>query len=216
MNTDKLIGNILELKKYEEFKEEGRSSNLIIALRGARKLTGRDIKTGKLLSKKESLNKMNQDFKDGTYHSSLFLGLVNYLIILDLIGSLFSKQTANKQRKNGLENALENFTVLKKEEKDAIKELRNSLAHNFGLGQPKNIFSLSNSYPKMISLPESKNDFFVTKSKSKDSYTKINDVKLCSFVEEVFNEVKKCFGSNELKLKNGLNEQEIKSRFTFL
>ena len=112
-----------------------RLSTISLLLRSARKLSGRDLVTG--IYEGREFNEQN--FVDETYNSFLFTSLLNYLILLDQIGIIFG-ETSNS---NGIVSALDTFSKLPKRKKTIIKELRNSLAHNFGLTSNKYICSFS-------------------------------------------------------------------------
>lgn len=125
----------LEITFIEDFlniKDSGKEirSCLTMALRSARKHTGRDINTGKdilgLLTEENVVNDI--------YYAEYFTGLTVYLILLDQIGCIFKKVGYKEgQKTNGIQIALENFSTLNPDQIKALRALRNSLTHNFGL-----------------------------------------------------------------------------------
>jgi hypothetical protein len=216
MNEKELIGNYLSISGYEDFKKEHRITTLSIALRGARHLCGRDTETGLRKTEDELINKSITDLEGGFFYSSQFLGLTNYLIILDLVGSLFNNKSVKKKSKDGFEHALIHFTELNDAHISALKSLRNSLAHNFGLGTSSHIFSLSDSYIDMILLPSKGNEWHNSTNDKELSRTQINGVLLCDFIESVITSLSKEFTENNLGLKGGINELKLESNFTVL
>jgi len=68
--------------------ESNRYSILNLAIRDARLITGRDIETGELLKNELFTNSLDQALDQYS-----FIGIVNYLLILYLIGTAFSKKT---------------------------------------------------------------------------------------------------------------------------
>jgi hypothetical protein len=89
------------------------------------------------------------------YHSSLLLGLTNYLIILELIGSVFKlKNNDDNYTKDGIEYALKLYTKLGNEKIKGIKALRNSLTHNFSLANNSHNFEISTDFIEMIEIPD--------------------------------------------------------------
>jgi hypothetical protein len=67
-----------------------RFSTLILLLKSSRSLSGRNMRTGVYVYEKNEINEQN--FADGTYLSFQFSGLISYLILLELIGSIFNGQ----------------------------------------------------------------------------------------------------------------------------
>jgi hypothetical protein len=207
MTEKELIENLLGLKTNQDFEQESLTSTLLVALKGARYLTNRNLETGE----SDSLNKENTVL-NGVYTSNLFIGLTNYLIILDLIGCLFSNSLEKKRSKDGIEHSLLHFSDLSEKEKKSIKNLRNSLAHNYSLGNESEIFSISSTYTEMIEFGAER--FVYGNEKKKSQYTNINDGQLCDFIEEIFKKLKIKLEQGQLQLKGSLNKNQIKARFT--
>lgn len=109
-----LIGGILGLRNTKGIFR----STLIMALKSARYHTGRDINTGK-----DNLGLLKDEiFDNDLWHSEYFTGLVNYLIILDQIGSLFARRGyEGKLIPNSIQKTLDCYTALSSEEKLAIR-----------------------------------------------------------------------------------------------
>jgi hypothetical protein len=127
---------IERLLSFEPDKDSRRSC-LTMALKAARKYTGRDC-TGKDIK-----GLIDDDiFNEDRFHSEYFSGLVLYLILLEQIGCLFKEiGYEEKNKTNGIKIALENFSIFKDEPEKikAIVGLRNSLAHNFSLANEKHL-----------------------------------------------------------------------------
>lgn len=211
MTEKQLIDNLLNIPNSEMFSAESRISTLTIALRGSRKLSGRNLDTGKLITENEKLDKLIEEMQEGRYYSSLFIGLTNYLILLDLFGILFTKNKKSKvPTKDGIMNALNNFTDLETNKKKAIKGLRNSLAHNFSLANKNYNYSLSYEYHTMIEIIENKSTI---ESKGKHKIlVNINEVELCTLIENIYSKIISLHLIGEIQLT--MSENEIKNRFT--
>jgi hypothetical protein len=198
-----------------------RRSCLIMALKSARKHTGRDIKTGKDIS-----GLINEDvFDNNLYHSEYFTGLAVYLILLEQIGLIFCKVGYKDGKKtNGIQIALENFSRLNRGQIKALRALRNSLAHNFGLALAKNPLSKTEEQLYKFRLHFDQNQEPISPNlnwhgnyndKNDSTDTVVGVQQLCGLVENVFFELKSEFeiGNIELRIKD-LNE--IKARFTII
>lgn len=216
MNEKEIIGNFLGVKGYDSFNQENRDSTLMIALSGARKLTGRNIITGIPLGKKEKNEKIINEVKENRYRSSLFLGITSYLIILDLVGCVFKKKNITKKSNVGIIQALIHFSTLEKPQRDTIKSLRNTLAHNFGLADDTHIFSLSTEYENLIELPQEGNQYYKAKTKNNENYTNVNEEKLCELIESVYKNLSTEFEADNLTFKNGMDIERLKKNFTIL
>src|SRR5689334_2754493 len=123
MTDQEFLNKFLDIQQPMELQPT-RFSTVALLLRGARKLSGRDLTSGEYV-----MNELNQEnFKDQTYHTYQFLGLINYLIFLEQIGSIFKFPST---KTNGIHITLEKFSVLTPQQIFAVRALRNSLAHNF-------------------------------------------------------------------------------------
>ena len=217
----KIAGLILGLEP-----DETRKSTLQLALENARHHIG--IKDGEkprgcsfnfrhdLVEKLESSRGRCSD------EAEIFCGLLLYLNVLEQIGTLFCK---DENETNGIKKAIKAFSTKKfnKLEIKAIKDLRNSLAHNFGLvgydtknKKPTMKFTIciyfSDEIQTIVELPKPEWDGSFS-DKSDETQCKIYAFPLFNLVEEVIEEVKKQYKSDKLQFAIG-DLEEIKSRFT--
>ena len=202
MKNKKFIKDFVSKKDMED----GRKSCLIIALQNARLLNRRETDTNSLCI--EIAEKLN-----GLIDFNSFIGLVNYLIILDMIGVVFTDKKKVGER---IEEVLQKFgDITCKEERKAIFGLRNCFAHNYGLVDDKEKikFMLDDSCNKMIILPAAKWDGNYDKE---DEFTRtiINPQILINKIEAIYEEVKKRVFEDYLS--TNLTENELKSRFTII
>ncbi len=195
--------------------EKNRYSCLMIALIDARKLTARNIETGKF-----ECNILENEKSFLSPYS--FIGIINYLLILDMIGEIFTvRNTTNKIYK-----ALKQYcSYINDKDIDTIIALRNSLAHNYGLiNIPDNpeynltrrhkFYLINSEIDDLIEYP-TKPWNGVFNDNSDDSYTKVGLGKLIELVESVYQVLKKeieCNPMKNLSLKEGVDE--LKARFT--
>lgn len=196
-----------------------RLSSITLLLKGARKLFGCDIVTGKY----EMLELNEENFNLVTYHSFQFSGLINYLIFLEQIGSIFKpKGSPTSSKSNGINNALNYFSILNDQGKiNGIVSLRNSLVHRFGLATEKNPktkparkFTLSIERNKdIISDPTTdwKGDFT---DKTDSSSTTVYMIDLVELIEAVYSKIKEEYDKGNLELILGLDE--LKARYTII
>lgn len=207
------------IKKFiTEFQiENNRYSCLVMALNDARKITGRNKTTG---IKESDIILLNDDFFD----SNSFLGLIQYLIILDMVGTIF-KTGFITSKNNKIYRTLKQYSNLNDADIDIIISLRNSLAHNYGL---INIPDSTKDYPTklhkfiiindssapLIEHPIRNWDIIDYRNKNEEYSTKIGYTKLCDLVELVYLTLKSSFdnGTTVLNLNGGI--EELKSRFT--
>jgi len=197
-----------------------RFSTIVLLIKGARKLSGCNIITGKY-----EMNEINEEsFSDLTYHSFQYTGLINYLILLEQLGGIFKPINKDKiEQTNGIFCSLKYFTNLEENKIKAIKALRNSLAHKFGLATEKSpgikppmkfIISIERNN-EVIKLPnEDWNGDFT--DKTLETSTTIYLIDLIELVEKVFFKIIKEHQDNnlELILKDGINE--LMTRFTII
>ncbi len=199
--------------------EANRYSCLMIALTDARKITGRDCITGEY-----KLDILSNECNFLNPYS--FIGIINYLLILDMVGEIFKAPKFSGTKQNNIYKALKQFSSLKDNDIDACIALRNSLAHNYGLiNIPKQSkeyltkrhkFTLDNrSNANLIEYPSIgqswSGDF---KDKFEKSSTKVGYIKMCDLIEEVYNDIKTKAEKDliVLALKEGI--VELKARFT--
>lgn len=201
--------------------EENRFSCLMIALDDARKITGRNIQSG--------IKGMNILKGKGTFlnpHS--FIGIINYLLILDMTGKVFKTTRIitdfNHNKDNNIYKALKQFSFnLNDKDIDTIIALRNCLAHNYGLiniSSHKEIATKQHKFilthketVKLIEYPLGvwMGDF---SDKSGSSGTKISHEKLIDLVESVYENIRNEFDNGSLLLNLDGGVEELKARFT--
>lgn len=214
MTDQEFIKKFLDINQPIELLPT-RFSTVGLLLRGARKMSGRDLTSGDYV-----MNELTEEnFREQTYHSHQFSGLINYLIFLEQIGSIFKFPST---KTNGIHIALEKFSALSEQQIFAVRALRNSLAHDFGLATeiiPQNVnkrhkFSLSiERNRETIKLPivrwEGNFD-----DKTDETNTTVFIIDLCDLIEDVYFKLKEevLNDNTELNLSGGLNE--LKGRFT--
>lgn len=200
--------------------ETNRFSCLKIAINDARKLTGRNISGGD-----DELNILtnSNDF----LNPDSFIGIINYLLILDLIGEAFCLKGFTTQKNNNIYKALKQFSPTTSEKDiDTIIALRNSLAHNYGLiNIPKNEKENSSKRHKFILL-HTENSFLIKyptipwngdfKEKSEDKSTHISTIKLIELIEQTYKNLVAKSENNEIELALNDGIEELKSRFTII
>jgi hypothetical protein len=135
MTNSNFISKILDIKQPMT-NNPTRYSSVILLLKSGRKLFGCDINTGVYRMKEF----YSENFQEGTYHSFQLSGLINYLIFLEQIGSIFMPKTCGiSEGSHGIKAGLTYFSSMTDNEKiNAIISLRNSLVHRFGLATEKN------------------------------------------------------------------------------
>lgn len=216
-----MIRTILGLKQVKN-----RKSCLLMAIRSARYLTGRDVITGKALGIGEmeyNVLKKDEVQTHQLYNEHFFTGIAMYLIALDCIGCLFENTTIKPvDDNNSIVRALESFSALKNKEIEAVKDLRNTLAHNYGLAteskggakKTKHKFTLSFSdKAEAIKLP--KKDWDGDFGNKKQSCSTIIGVSaFCNLAESIIANVYDSYEKGLLKLR--VSEEQVKARFTVL
>lgn len=217
-----MIKTILGLKH-----DKTRRSCLLMAIRSARYLTGREIITGKAIGICEmEYNVLNKDevATHQLYNEHFFSGLAMYLIAIDCIGCLFDNLTITPktENNNSIIRALKSFSTLDDERIEAVKDLRNTLAHNFGLAteskggakKTKHKFTLSFSdKAEAIKLP--KKDWDGDFGNKKQSCSTIIGVSaFCNLAESIIANVYDSYEKGLLKLR--VSEEQVKARFTVL
>ena len=214
MTDQEFIRKFMDINQPMEV-DPFRFSTVGILLRGARKLSGRDLLSGSYIM--SELNEEN--FTNQTYHSILFSGLINYLIFLEQVGTIFKLASA---KSSGIHIALENFSTLTEEQIFAVRALRNSLTHNYGLATeiiPQNLnkrhkFTLSiERNLEVIRLPTIKwhGDF---SDKNEQTNTTVFIIDLCDIIESAYSKLKEENENNNVEIV--LGRDELKSRFTII
>ena len=190
------------------------TSVLTVALRDSRRITGRDISTGKKL------------IIDEPFIIGCWLGILGYFSILDQIGKCFSNSERSINNKdNDIIQALRNFTDVSEEEIYALYALRCALIHEYSLfNMPKtknkiellvHRFSITiGDYYPLITLPKNQwNGNFGTNFKNDE--TIVNVEKFCDLVENIYNYICKLFDEGKLNIKLKGGSDELLQRFSF-
>jgi hypothetical protein len=204
MNKNMFIKNFVSKRDMED----GRESCLMIALENARVLNKRDI----------DVNFLNIEIAQrlgGLIEFNSFIGLVNYLLLLDMIGAIFASQRKGKGVGERIKEILKKYGNMNKTEQDAIYRLRNCLVHSYGLADKKVKFTLTNSIEKIVQPPKNAWDGNYSK-KDDDTSTLINPQKMINKIEEIYEEVKRRVLNDELDCTLEGGEDELKTRFTII
>lgn len=197
-----------------------RFSCLVIAITDARKITGRNT-----LSGEHQMNILTSN--EVFFNPFSFIGLINYLIILEMIGEIFSskKIAINRLKTNTIYKALKQFSQgLNDRDIDTIIALRNSLAHNYGLinipdakeaETKQHKFTIRNfNADYLIKYPtEGKwsNDFT---DKEEKTTTTVSYEKLVDLVEDVYRNLKSDNKKGLVTLALSQGMEELFARFT--
>jgi hypothetical protein len=211
MKTDDFVTEFLN--NANPIGEQKHFSMFSLLLISARQLSGRNLSTGFY-----EMSEIDPESNiHNTYIPNQFTGLINYLIILEQIGSLFHPKGINKrnEKTNEIELALENFSELEQQKRKAIKSLRNSLVHKFGLSTAKRDkenfrFSISNQRNDQIIIPAQWSGDF--SEKSTDTLTVVYIRDLLDLIEKIIADVKEHWTINKIELK--ISIEELKSRYT--
>jgi hypothetical protein len=186
---------------------DGRQSCLMIALQNARVLCGRNKECNTFSV--DILTKL-----DGVIEFEPFIGLVNYLLIIDMMGVIFNQNDENKVGKR-IKYVLKKFGNMNEAEQNAISSLRNCLAHNYGLACKDVKFILTNStIGEIVKLPQKTWDGNYSTKDDDETSTIIYTQNLINRIEAIYEEVKKQILGGTLK--SNLSEEELKTRFTII
>ncbi len=197
-----LIKKILNINYTEEWE----ISTLSIAIRNARELSNRYIETGERIDL-INIHKLEEQIINITFESNKFLALANYLIIIDLIGNIFKKKNKAELKKDSFKHTLKHFTTLCDLKINSLKNLRNSLAHKFSLGNESEVFILdySENSTKIIEQPSEIYPSHLRKfPKNSKNMTIAYFFDICNLVENIY---------IELISLDSLNQLEILSKY---
>lgn len=204
MQESDLITKVLNLN----YGKNETISTLALSIRGARELTERNIETGEKFEKYdfEILNIKNENL---TLICNKLLGLVTYLIIIDLVGNIFVKK-GEVESKDKFKQALNHFSGLKKNQINSLKNLRNSLAHKFSLGNESEIFTLDYSTDSS-EIIQNATELYPSQNrinpKEAENYTVVYYHNICNLVENIYEQLKDLNKCNKVQLlskyKNG-------------
>ena len=180
-----------------------RISTIKSLLKGAREYSGRNLQTG--VYERKDINQY--DFINELFEAKRFNGLISYLLLLELIGSIFqSKDTICNE--NGIRRALVLFSKkIKGDSIFAIPSLRHSLVHRFSLcteDKGDKSFKFKLNWCKnetIIKIPSVRWDGNFANS-DEETYTEI-------YVENLIDEIEFIYNQAIYQLKNNLVEVEI-------
>lgn len=206
------------IKFAESFEiENGRFSCLKLALDDARKLAGRNPENGN--EEKDFLETKNSFLNPYSY-----IGIINYLLILELIGEVFHLKGFTSRKDNKIYLAFKQFdNTLSDNEIDAIISLRNCLAHNYGLVNIPNPSEFSTKLHRFVLL-NNRNTFIIKfpsipwdcifSNDSDSNLTAVSVPNLIELIEKTYSKLLYELHNNNvtLKLNNGVDE--LKRRFT--
>ncbi|MBR6445684.1 MAG: hypothetical protein IKS94_04535 [Prevotella sp.] len=207
-----------------------RKSTLQLALESARFHCGIE-KNGEI---DNATFNLRQDFLERIYkgdfkhyisdEADIFSALLSYLICLEQIGTIFYiKDKINEKESNGIVNAINFFSPgLSQKERIALKNLRNSLGHTFGLvnldhhkkGTHKFNLNFHEESKDVIKVPSEKNIWdgdYLEKSERTDTIVYVYP--LIRFIEKTIQNVIGEYYKGNLRF---IDYEEIKSRFTIL
>lgn len=222
-----LIEIILGLKN-----DPVRKSTLQLALESARFHCGivenGNIDNYTFNSRQQLVEKIQRgvDIKIPSDEADIFSALLQYFICLEQIGTLFYiEEKMDNSDKNGIINAINMFSPRKisTKETEALKNLRNSLGHAFGLvnidmsrkkATHKFLLDFKDECNCIISLPKKKHEWngdFL--EKSKETSTIVYVFPIIRFVEEIIANVVNMYKDGKLRFSY---MEEIKARFTII
>jgi hypothetical protein len=170
------------------------------ALKDARRVTGRDIVTGQLLS---------------TKHAGSWIGAIGYLVLLDQIGACFKPIGRNPIDKNDIYKALAYFSDLKEAEIWAIYALRCAFAHDYSLYNKnerrpdlQHWFEVSQGRTTLVELPTTpwNGDYC---NQDRQCLTKIDLEQLGDLVENVVRSVRILAEQHKLEIALAGGEAEL-------
>ena len=221
---EKEIKDLLEI--IIGIKASKRKSTLQLALQSARHYCGYEVgkpydraafsfRQNRIEQINANINCSNSDEGD------LFLSLFLYLNCLEQIGILFCPLIGSDN--NGIVRALSRFAsgLLNEKEIEALKCLRHSLAHSFGLVNVSRRGTPTHKY--QLSLDDSCSTIIRTEITpwDKDYSNKTEDTSVIAyvfsiirFVETIISKVKKEYTKGALNFI--ISEEEVKSRYTII
>ncbi len=157
-----MIEKLLEIRQTNNTEKQ---STIIACLKSARFLCSNGLLVDDY-SKDEIIEFV---FEKGLYHSNVFSGVIFYLIFLDQVGNVFKlkdkPEIKNKTNIKGskIRKALKYFSILNDAEITILRELRNSLVHQFSLATDKRKFVLSIESSSIIIKEETETIIYIPK-----------------------------------------------------
>lgn len=224
------VTQLLDTNLQPMSSSPARHSTIVSLLRVARKFCGRDVETGHY-NDSDKIDLDEKSLLDGTYYGFQFSGLLNYLIILDQIGHAFKLKNTlirtPKDENNSIVWALTYFSplYLNENKKHAIKTLRNTLAHKFGLATQKKVDKValprrqfilnSTDNPAIVELPKNDWDGEFT-NKSSDTYTIIHLLNLFDLIEKIYGKLLNEIDADNIEIALEGGVEELKARYTII
>jgi hypothetical protein len=197
----------IERHLNEDFDIHGRRvfHAFAAALKDARRVTGRDVVTGQLLS---------------TRHAGSWIGAIGYLALLDQIGACFKPKGRDPIDRNDIYKALAYFSDLKEAEIWAIYGLRCAFAHDYSLYNPneryperQHWFAVSQGRTTLVELPTTQwnGDYH---NQDAQCLTKIDLQQLGDLVENVVRTVRMLAEQHKLEIALAGGAAELSFRYT--
>lgn len=237
METDKESTRLLYSEHEKELIElilgirntNERKSSLQLALESARFHCGINkgrIDTATFLFRQNYLDRLyNDEFRHFiSDEADIFSALLSYLICLEQIGTIFYLENKKNQGKsNGIINAINIFSPgLSNQKCIALKNLRNSLGHAYGLvnidyqkkGTHKFTIDFREESKDIIKIPDKKKAWDGNYlDKNEESSTIVYVFPLIRFIEKTIQKVINEYHNGNLRF---IFYEEIKARFTVL
>lgn len=192
---------------------DNRVSTVKLLLRNAREFCDRNLDTGEFEQKNEDYN-----WQNGLYLGKKFTGLQHYLILLEIIGSVFNN-VENPVSEKGIKRTLSLFSnKIQDNLFEEVVGLRHSLVHRFSLSTQ----SKPNGNSFCYSLIWEKETFIVKKalqpwngifsSKIESNLTEVCVYNLVEHIEEMYANLISELEANKLDIEPDISE--LKARYT--
>lgn len=216
MNQEITLKDILNPSK-EFYEKTNRLSTINLLVKSSRKLSGFNLKTGSY--EKSEYNEIN--FKEGIFLPFQFTGLINYLILLEQLGSAFKPKNTNSFKKtNGIYRSLKYYSDLDDYSINCIINLRNSLVHKFSLSTEtkKDNFHFILSSDRNINIVKKPIlDWDGNYSnKNPNTYVTIFQIDLIFLIESIYSKILGNLENDNLELTLDKGMDELISRFTII
>lgn len=212
VNNNEYVELLLKVDGSFETKFN-RISTIKSLLKGAREFSGRNLQTG--IYEMKDINE--NDFLNELFETKRLNGLISYLILLEIIGSIFQSKKIICNKK-GIDRAL--FLFSEKINGDSIfgiSSLRHSLVHRFSLctkdkGDKSFKFKLNwGKNETILKIPILRWDGNFANSDEK-TYTEIYVENLVDEIEFIYNQAIYQFKNNIVEVDISIDE--LNSRYT--
>jgi hypothetical protein len=220
MTDQEFISKLLDIEQPIS-ESPSRFSCVILLLKSARSLSGRNLESGNYEGKDVNVER----FQQGSFMPLKFAAVLNYLILLEQLGSIFRPSGVSASfTTNPIENVLTHFSSLSDPSKiKALVSLRNTLAHRFSLATEKAprykpprkfVFNLTRN-KDIIDIPaiEWTGDFG---DKREETSTIVYIDDLIELIESVHANILEQHKACKLQLALAGGIEELKSRYTVL